>query len=72
MQPGRKVGYEKEALKPDIQPAGGIPDRGSLRFTRKHRVDDSGMTLRKNPQCALHQGLSMGSIHEPESTPLSS
>ena len=54
-QSGRKVGREKEADKPDIQPARGIVDRGSFRFTGKHRVDHDGMTLDKDPQGALRK-----------------
>jgi len=57
VQSGRKVRYEKEADKPDIQLARGILDRDSLHFIRKHRVDDDAMALRKNPQRALHKNL---------------
>ena len=52
---GRKIRLKKEADKSNIQPACGIADRGSLRFSRKHRVGDDGMALRENPQGALHE-----------------
>ena len=54
---GRKVGLEKEADKPDIQLARGVADRGSFRCARKHRVDDNGMALDKDPDGALHEGI---------------
>jgi len=54
-QPGRKIGCEKEADKPDIQLARSIVDRGSLRFICKYCVDYNRMTLRKDPNRALHK-----------------
>ena len=51
-----KIGYEKEADKPDIQPARGVADRAPLRFTGKYRVNHDGMALRKDPDRALHKG----------------
>jgi len=55
--PGRKVGFEKKPDKADILPARGLLDRGSFRFTGKHRVDHDGMALDKDAQGALEEGI---------------
>ena len=52
---GRKIGYEKEADKPDMQPARGIMHCGSFLFPGKYCVHHGGMPLGKDPHRALHQ-----------------
>lgn len=55
IEPGRQIGYEKEADKPDVQIARGGADRNSFNFMRKNRVHDDGMALRKRSNGALHK-----------------
>ena len=52
---GRKIGLKIETDEPDAQLARDIADRGSFRLVGKYRVDDDGMTLRKNANGVLFE-----------------